>query len=71
MINPFSIKHLLSFIQQLSMLNQCHNCTVEYKLLNHKEQYKERDAVRGKSSDLGPCFYLKVVKIPYHARASL
>ncbi|CDT39788.1 hypothetical protein VCR4J2_510020 [Vibrio coralliirubri] len=61
----------MSFIKQPSMLNQCHNCTVEYKPLNHKEQYKERDAVRGKSSDLGPCFYLKVVKIPYHARTSL
>ncbi|CDU00057.1 hypothetical protein VCR14J2_270205 [Vibrio coralliirubri] len=43
MINPFSIKHLLSFIQQLSMLDQCHNCTVEYKPLNHKEQWLRAD----------------------------
>ncbi|CAK1712268.1 conserved hypothetical protein [Vibrio crassostreae] len=44
MINPFSIKHLLSFIQQLSMLDQCHNCTVEYKTVNQKEQWLRADA---------------------------
>ncbi len=44
------------------MLDQCHNCTVEYKTQNHKEQYKERDTVKGKSSDLGPCFLFEGCK---------
>ncbi|CAH6856451.1 hypothetical protein VCHA34P131_210022 [Vibrio chagasii] len=46
MIYTLSIKHLLSFIQQLSMLYQCHNCTVEYKTVNQKEQWKNRYGMR-------------------------